>query len=154
MIELKIATWDHFPDIMEMAERFHQTSPYRDTEVFDESRVAEIVIPAIENPVDRIVLVLEDTESRRAVGMVIGMTTQGIFSRSKIAAELAWWVNDEYRTRHSLRLLDAFLYWAQNVAKCDTVQMALLENEHIDRLTKVYNRKGLTLTERAFYRKF
>lgn len=154
MIELKIATWDHFPDILEMSEKFHQASPYKDTEVFDESRVSEIIIPIIESPIDRIILVLENSETKRAVGMVIGTTTLGLFSRSKIAAELAWWVDPEYRTKHSLRLLDGFLYWAQNVAKCDTVQMALLENSLVERLTKVYNRKGLNLTERAFYRKF
>lgn len=153
MIELKLATWDHLPDIMEMAEKFHSASPYRDTEEFDDSRVAEIVIPAIESPIDRIVLILEDTEARRAVGMLIALATQSTFSRSKVAGELAWWVNPENRGKDSLKLIDAYLYWAENVAKCDTIQMALLEDETVEKVTRVYRRKGFVPAERAFIRK-
>lgn len=154
MIELKLATWDHYPDLLEMAEKFHQASPYNGLEEYDESRVAEVIIDILNNPKEKVIIVLEDTEAGKAVGMIIAVTTQGIFSRGKTAAELAWWVNPEHRTKHSLELFQAFLYWAETVQQCSGVQMALLEDDKIDRLAKVYKRKGLTQTERAFYRKF
>ncbi len=151
MTELKIATWDYLPDILEMCEKFHQNTPFSGIEEYDESRVADIIISIIENPTDKIAIVLVD--EGKAVGMVLGVTSTSIFNYGKVATELAWWVNPEYRGKKSLELMKAYEYWAVNVAKCSVVQMSLLEDENLEGVDRIYKRKGYSPVERAYVKK-
>jgi len=153
LLELKLATYDYFSDILEMTKKFHEASPYHGIEDYDESQVADKILHFLESPRDTVIILLVNPETNKAVGMVVGMTTTGIFNRNKIAVELAWWVEEEFRGKQSLELFTAYNYWAENVAKCDSVTMALLEDDKIEKLGKVYKRKGFVPVERAFIRK-
>ena len=152
MIELKIATWDHLPDIIDMVGEFHKNSPFKDIEEFNESRISDIVISCLENPTEKIVLVLTN-EDNRAVGMLIAVSSMSVFNYGKVSSELAWWVNPEYRGRHSIELHKAYEYWAKNVAKCNLIQSALLEDENVTRMSNYYKRQKYSPAERAFVKK-
>ncbi len=151
-LELKIATWDHLPDILEMAQEFYNNSPYQGIEEYDESRVAEIAMASFENQKDRIVILLVTPEGK-PVGMVAGLATTAVFNHNRVATELIWWVYPEYRGKSSLELFKAYEYWAKNVAKCSSVVTALLEDELVDRLSSFYQRQGYTPAERAFIKR-
>ena len=153
MLDLKLATYDYFSDIIDMARKFHEASPYHGLEDYDESQVSDKILQFLESPGKAVIILLVHPDTNKAVGMVIGIVTEGIFNRNRVAAEIAWWVDQEHRGKQSLELFEAYLYWADHVAKCDTVSMALLEDEKIEGLSRLYKRKGFVPTERAFIRK-
>lgn len=152
MISLKLATWDHLPDLIEMAEEFHKNSPYAEIEEFNEARVSDVIISCFDNPTERIVIVLTD-ETNKAVGMIIAATSLSIFNYGKVASEIAWWVSPQYRGKHSIELHKAYEYWAKNVAKCSVIQSALLEDDSVDRVSRYYLRQLFIPVERAFIKK-
>ena len=151
MTELKIATWDYLPDILEMCQKFHENTPFNGIEEYNESRVTDIIISIIEDPANKIAILLVD--DGKAVGMVLGVTSTSIFNYGKVATELAWWVDPEYRGKKSLELMKAYEYWATNVAKCSVVQMSLLENDTTESVDRLYKRKGYSPVERAYIKK-
>lgn len=136
-----------------MTKKFHEASPYHDKEEYDESQVSDKILQFLESPDKTVIILLVNPETNRAVGMVIGVVTEGIFNRNRIAAELAWWVDEEFRGQQSLELFHAYNYWAEHVMKCSSVTMALLEDEGVEKLSRLYKRKGFVPVERAFIRK-
>jgi GNAT superfamily N-acetyltransferase len=84
------------------------------------------------------------------VGMVAGTAQEFLFSDDKIAGELVWWVDPEYRRgSYGRDLHDAFEYWADKVG-CKVITMALLEDQKADKVARLYERKGYRQAERAF----
>lgn len=153
--ELKIANWDYYSDILEMCQKFHQASPYRETDDYDESKVAEFILSVLNEPVNKVIITVVDTESNKAVGMLMAVATEPLFNRSLTATEIIWWLNPECRkSRISLELIDAYIYWATVKVKCSVIQLGLVEESlNAERLAKFYNRKGFTLSEKAFIKR-
>lgn len=142
---LRLATVDDVPEFLRMARLFHHTSPYSGIP-FSEDRILQYFEIALQNPLSVICILSEQDGDVR--GMICGVCDAPPFSDLKVATELAWWMDEEYRhSRDSLDLFKAYEEWARR-AGASLCQMALLSSS--PDLTKLYERSGYQLTERTF----
>lgn len=81
-------------------------------------------------------------------GMLVGASVAPLFSKDKVATELAWYMNVEHRDgKAALRLLKAYEDWAKK-AECKFVTM--IDIDTLEDLHSLYERKGYTLTEKTY----
>lgn len=99
---------------------------------------------------DEIVLfVAEDND--KLVGMLVGVVNESLFSNDKIASELAWFVEKEYRgTSVALRLLVEFEKWAK-LQGCSFI--AMIDLHRVNNLENMYNKLGYELAEKTYMKK-
>jgi hypothetical protein len=77
------------------------------------------------------------------------------FSEARIATEMVWWIDPKHRgKREAIELLNAYEYWADNVAIADGCQMSCLSTLNPDKLDRLYRRKGYQLTDTSYLRIF
>jgi GNAT superfamily N-acetyltransferase len=152
-LQLKIATWDDYPDIMDMARKFFDLTPYAKLVDYDESKMSDVIMSLFDNPTERIAILAVDNDGK-TVGMLCAMVSEILFTRDRVASELAWWIDPEHRaSRVSIDLINAFEFWAKEKAQCRYTQLATVETEQVDRISKFYKRKGYDLYERGFLKK-
>lgn len=100
---------------------------------------------AINNP-NFLVLVWE--EEKKLVGMIVGGIASPLFSRDKVATELAWFVEKEHRdSKGSLKLLLEYEKWAKQK---DCTFVTMVDIDTLNDLGKLYSRRGYTLTEKTY----
>lgn len=133
-----------------MTERFHKASPYKTIE-YDPSKVSELVIQAIEDKINRVLVVLED--EGKAVGMITGVAQEHLMNREKTAFELIWWVDDEYRNSlWSVKLFEAFEYWAKRVGCKYIVTGSAYGTDATEKVDKFYNKRKFQKTESSYFK--
>jgi GNAT superfamily N-acetyltransferase len=146
-MHLELATWDHYNAIQDMVLKFAKASPYAATEV-DEAKAANMIVDFIERPIDRVLLVAMD--GKQPVGMLAGVISEFILSRERIASELIWWMEPDYRkSRIAFEMIEAYEFWAAKLG-CSIITLSTVETEQTDRIQKYYSRKGYHLVERSF----
>lgn len=143
-MDLRLATYADFDDIKRMALDFHRASPYGHL-VVDVEKL-EKTLQGLLDSEDGLILLVSDEEGL-PVGCLAGHLSEMIFSKSKVASEIIFWMDRPHQI--SFRLIDAFEYWAR-LRGCTHVHMSLLGDETGDRLGKIYNRKGYVNSERAY----
>lgn len=136
---MKIATHEDFEAIFKMAMNFLNASPYKD--LGDEDSIATIIGDILNSsPTERIIIFSD-------VGFIVGAVTPFLFGPHKLATEVAWWVEPDYRGNgEGLKLLEAFEYWAKNVAEVKLISMSSLDKT----VEKYYKKNGYKLYERAY----
>ena len=76
------------------------------------------------------------------------MVSPSLYSKDRVALEILWWVEpDARKTGLGKELLEAFEYWAKNIAQCSIIAVSSLDDESLD---KFYNKKGYKLTEKTY----
>lgn len=136
---LRLATSDDFQEIYDMSMEFASATAYKDfiDPVYVENLVRELLTPDINT---KIVLLHEGT------GMIIGRVVPFAFGPTKLATEIAWWINPDRRALGAGReLVDAFEYWGGSVG-CTKCVLASLD----DSVGKYYEKRGYVLSERAY----
>ncbi len=147
---IRTATPGDFSSLMKLVKEFKEESPYKDKFVSQEKYEERVEFFLNPRPEEHIVFVLEI--QGEVVGLIAGVVTIGehIFSEDKTAVELVWYVTPDHRSSSgSLRLIKAYEKWAKLVG-CTQSTMSNLVNPSMDRLTKIYNKLGYTLTEQTF----
>lgn len=145
---LRLATKEDYTDIIRMARRFHEASPYSDLEFSEEQSrlVFEKYIGS--NKTEIVIILAVDTEP---FGMIIGAASELPFSKDKVASELAWWVDEDKRgSKDSLMLFKAYQDWALRVGAKIT-QMAMLDD--VTNLNKFYLKQGFVPAERSYIKR-
>jgi hypothetical protein len=140
---LKLATQEDVPVVVEMALRYAKASPFGRFPV-DEAKINQIVQDLMRDR-NKGIIVLYIVE-RQARGYDRRDADGNVFNHDAIATELVWWVNPEHRTRKSLKLKEAYEYWAKRVG-AKFIQMAEMND---DKIRRFYERTGYDLTERAY----
>lgn len=137
--KVRVATPDDYALIKDLCTKFLDNSPYKD--LYNSAAISHLVSGFLYTPADKIVLLYEDK------GILAGLSSPFLFNPlKKMATELAWWVEPQYRqTSIGKELLDAFEEWAKNTG-CELVTMVCLD----DLLGKYYERRGYSLKERAY----
>jgi hypothetical protein len=80
--------------------------------------------------------------------MIIGFCDSLPFSSDRVAAELAWWVDEDKRgSRDSLLLFKAYEDWALRVG-AKIKQMAMLDD--VTNLAAFYEKQGYRPAERSY----
>ena len=147
---LRLATEEDIPAIKRMSYLFYDHSPYSSFEIDDE-KVTALTTDILKDKTKNIVILSCQPDP---VGMIVGLSNEFMFNRKKIAMELLWWMDPEYRkSRDAIKLVEAYEYWATNVAKADIVQLSLLTTEQAPQIEKFYSRRGYKLSEKSFFKK-
>lgn len=148
MSKLSVATFDDVDRIERMCYEFFMESPYNSLYYSSDKTKDTINNLISENKKEAIILLSEH-------GCLGAKVATLPFSDVRIATELMWWMHPDYRgKREALELLDAYEYWADNVAVTDGVQMVCLSTLNPDKLDRLYRRKGYKHTESAYLRIF
>ena len=136
---MKIATHEDFSTIYTMAINFLNASPYKD--LGDKDNIATLINDLIDSsPTERIIIFSD-------AGFIVGAVTPFLFGPHRLATEVAWWVEPDHRGNgEGLKLLEAFEYWAKNVAEAKLISMSSLDKT----AEKYYKKNGYKLYERAY----
>lgn len=147
-MSLKLATAEDYPHIIRMARAFHQASPYADLE-FSEEKCEQMFRLYLAGDKRELIIILAVSES--PFGMIIGFANSIPFSNEKVAAELAWWVDEDKRgTKDSLLLFKAYEDWAVRIG-AKVSQMAMLDE--VTNLSKFYVKQGYAPAERSYVKR-
>lgn len=140
---MRIAELEDSLVILEMAEKFIAATEY--SHWFDRATVSDLITSFINSPRDERIIILDD------FGFIAGQATKFPFGPELMASEVAWWIDPEARGENKGRkLMEAFEYWAKNVAKCKFISMTSLDKN----VEKIYKNKGYKLYERAYMKVF
>lgn len=144
---LRLAKLEDIPRCVELVRNFHLVSPFNHM-VFESEGVRRTLVHFISDPNQFLVLLLlhEDLP----VGLLIACLQPLLTGSQKVATELCWWVEPEFRSRvQSERLIDAFEYWARKVGAHTTVLSSLHGDLHKP-LARYYTRRGYRPVEYTF----
>lgn len=146
---LKLAEASDYSEVIRMAKAFHEASPYADLE-FSEERCRGLFDHYLRGDRRELVIILA-TDKDRIFGMIIGFSNHTPFSDEKVAAELAWWVDEDKRkSKDSLLLFKAYEDWALRIgAKIN--QMAMLDD--VTDLSGFYLKQGYSPAERSYIKR-
>ena len=72
----------------------------------------------------------------KVVGLFVGVCFEGPYFDDRIASELGWYVQPQFRGITSIRMLKDFESWSKHEAKADAVTMAYTEK--MSDLSKLY----------------
>ncbi len=145
---LKLGAITDFDDIKRLCIDFYKSSIYNEYG-HDEDKIDTIIGEFIYDPTNRIIILglLEG----KPVAILAASVQPIIFSKARIATEVLWWVDEEHRQSGvGLQLIEAFEYWAKTVAKADYLQLCTLNGEYAEKVGKYYERRGYTLSEKAY----
>ena len=146
-MSIRFATEDDLPTLIDMVEHFYNQTPYSKALVFSKDKTLNTLVSILHgSKEDGIILVLADPSP---VGLIVASVTEPLCSEGKHATELVWWVNEGYRGRASLELLNAYEYWQEKVG-CSGVSMASTQGG--SDLDKFYKRRGYTTSEITYYK--
>lgn len=140
---MKIAELEDLDKVFEMAMKFVEATGYNNiSNAYD---IKELIKFFLEGPHDQRIIIIDD------FGFIAGQATKFPFGEGLVASETAWWIDPEARGENKGRkLMEAFEYWAKNVAKCKFISMTSLDKG----VEKVYRNKGYKLYERAYMKVF
>lgn len=148
-MSLKLASLDDLPDYLRMCREFYEESAFYPSIEYSEEKVHAFLLHALATLHTQAVVLLYE-ENAKVVGMIVGFASETPFSDDKIASELAWWVDEEYRgTRGSLELVFAYEEWAKRVG-CKHATMALLPSLTNPKIEGYYERLGYKKTEISY----
>lgn len=142
--EIKYCEEEDIPAVVEMAKSFFKESPYASVVALDAFKLEEVVRGLFNNPSCMVLLGLS---SGTPVGMLLAQVSETIFSRHKIASEIAWWVHPDHRGNGiSTKLLDGYEYWAEQMG-ANFISMASLNTKNVD---IILTNRGYSATEVAY----
>ena len=144
---LRLATLDDIPVLLDFAKNFHKVSPYRGMRFNTQKGIDFLKGIITGSKTEGVVLVaLKDGEP---IGMLVGACTEPVFTSARVAMELGWWIEPEFRsTRASLLIYTAYEDWAKRVG-CSHVQGAYLTGISPE-LDKFYKKRGYTQVESSY----
>lgn len=144
---LRLATVEDIPTLIKFARNFHRASPYNLMR-FDTEKGRKFLRGIIEGP-PTFGIVLVALKDKKPIGFLVGVCEEPVFTSSKVAMELGWWIEEEHRgTRASALIFSAYEDWAFRVG-CTHVQGSYLPGVSKD-LTNFYKNRGYVQTESSF----
>lgn len=144
---LRIATPDDVPTLVGFARKFHEASPYKGLE-FAATKVNEAFDSVTRGSLKEGVVIIALSDDK-PIGFIAGVVSETLFSRDRIATELAWWIEESHRnTRASLLIYNAYEDWARRV-QCVAVQGAYLPRVGTD-LKEFYEKRDYRQVETSY----
>ena len=136
---MRIAELEDLQTVLDMSMKFMDSIGYKDFS--DEASISELIVRVLSAPHDEQIIILDD------FGFIAGQKTKFPFGPDYLASEIAWWIDPESRGENrGLKLMNAFEYWAKNIANCRFISMTSLDKN----VEKVYKKNGYKLYERAY----
>jgi GNAT superfamily N-acetyltransferase len=145
---LKIAKAEDIPAIVDMTIRFLSYVDYHNMPT-DPDKVRAVVENIVTSDPEKNIIILS-MDGDKIAGMIAAVTQEALFHDAKIAVEIGWWVEPEYRrSTHNKQLLDAFEFWAKKL-NCSHTQMSMMETENAEKIERVYQRRKYKRVERSY----
>lgn len=143
MSDVRHATDADISDILRMAEKFWAQTDYKVP--FDGDSILDVLSMCMEQG---LCMVLVD---EKVVGFVAGIKFPLLGNKAyTIGAELAWWVDEDYRSGHNGLLLMRSIEDAAKQAGVNFWTMMNLESLNPEVAEKIYLRSGYKKTESTF----
>mgnify|MGYP003624692532 FL=1 len=143
MAVIRVATKDDLFDLLVLAREFSREAP--DMHRWDRDKTEGLLSGLISNP-DAVIFVSEVDGD--IAGFLAGMIQPVIISHTKIAFELAWFVDKHSRGgAGAIKLVKAFEAWAKDNG-AEWVTMADITG--LADLSPLYSKLGYSLTEKAY----
>jgi len=146
---LRHARLDDVPELIELAKKLSAGSPMEALAVDYEKSRAAIEKAIISDQRDWLALVSHVDD--KPVGVLVAYCFEPIFSSTKLAVEVFWYLDPEYRSgRRGIEMMQAYEYWARLVG-CKVVQYGWLVSSP-EGMKKLYERTGAELAEHVYYK--
>lgn len=146
-INIREAVEDDLLDCLMLFKQFHKESklPYS----WDAKKTQDVFLATL--PMEDVNVFVAETDGE-IVGYICCQVMEPLFSSEKVASEIAWFVNKDYRkTSAGFRLMSAYEEWAEGRG-AKYIGMAYLEE--IADLSKVYKKKGYVKAETHYMKEF
>lgn len=141
---------DDIPYLIEFGRKIYNGSPMEFMALDEKKAVAKLEEALIASPAQQIVLIshVDDVP----VGTLVAYAFEPVFSSEKIAVEVLWYLDEEYRKgRRGIEMMEAYEYWAKMVG-CSVVQYGWLVSSPVN-MPKLYERTGAELSEQVYYKR-
>lgn len=146
---LRHARLSDLPQLIELAKSLTAGSPMEALSVDYEKARANIEKAIISDQKEWLALVSHVDDE--PVGVLVAYCFEPIFSRKKLAVEVFWYLDPEYRVgRRGIEMMEAYEYWAKLVG-CEVVQYGWLVSSP-EGMKKLYERSGAELAEHVYYK--
>lgn len=145
---VRAGTAEDFIPCVQMAERFWSVAGYAESIPFDADSTVDYFVMGLNSGLFSVA-----EKDGKVIGFVIGVSAPCMVNRDyKVAAELAWWIEPEYRNgMDAIRLIKHIENQAQQQG-CKIWSMMCLEAQEPDKVESMYLRMGYKPTERSFAR--
>ena len=137
---MKVATIEDKQYILDLGMEFFNSIDYG--RYASEEYVSVFLDGFLSSPKDICIAVYEPKK-----GMILGQASAFPFGPHVLASEIAWYVSpDSRKSSLGKELIDAFEYWAKNIAGCTMITLSGLD----DSIGKFYEKQGYKLYEYAY----
>lgn len=145
-MNVRLATIDDFPDILEMSREFYAHTSYQSIP-FDDASCYLLFKSSVEQDMSFV------SEKGEVTGFITGLHFPYPMNQLvQVSSEIAWWVKPAYRgTSAGIKLVKA-LEEAARSAGSKMLTMMCLESINPDSVQAVYEKMGFAQSERAFVR--
>lgn len=146
---LRHARLSDVPQLIELAKSLAAGSPMEALSVDYEKSRTSIEKAIISDQKDWLALVSHVDD--KPVGVLVAYCFEPIFSSTKLAVEVFWYLDPEHRSgRRGIEMMQAYEYWAKLVG-CEVVQYGWLVSSP-EGMKKLYERTGAQLAEHVYYK--
>lgn len=144
-MQVRNATLADVPAIVDMSERFYETTSYSRWAAFDPNTVEALATNLVEN---HLMLVADD--GGKVVGMVGLFVAPFMFNANVMAAyEVVWWVSPDDQGKGAGKALLAAIEPACLAKGCKAIQMVHLASSP-PQAAAIYERMGYAHTESSY----
>lgn len=137
---LKLASLEDIDLVMSMAMKFAESTDLG--KYADRASIEALTRQFLSSPPEERIIILHGE-----AGFIAGLVQPFMLGTVKLATELAWWVEPAYRKKKvGKELVEAFEFWAVNIARAKLISLACYDDE----VGKFYEKNGYRLFERAY----
>lgn len=146
---LRLGTLDDVPELIELAKKLVKDSPIEALH-YDIGKIRQSLERfIISDPKEHLCLISH--HEGKIVGVLCAYAFIPIFSLERLAAEVLWYLEPEYRKgRRGLDMMKGYEYWAKLVG-CKSVQYGWM-NSSPESMKKIYALTGVKLAEEVYYK--
>lgn len=146
---LRLATLDDVPELISLAEKLIKDSPIEALH-YNIGKIRQSLEKfIISDQRDHLCLISHD--NGKVVGVLCAYAFTPIFSLERLAAEVLWYLEPDYRKgRRGLEMMKGYEYWAKLVG-CRSVQYGWM-NSSPESMKKIYALTGVKLAEEVYYK--
>lgn len=146
---IRLANYSDIDITFDFGKKFYDTLTYNI--VIDETKGKDFIRFVIDSN-DGLALIIEANDNL-PVGCLLAFCQEHPFASCKIASELIWWVEPDYRGRKdSLKLFEAYEYWAARRMGAEIISAVATPGD--EKLARYYERKKYIPKEITHMRTF
>ena len=146
-MQVREAREEDWEGVLEKCQLFFKHTPMNSRCEFEEAGLKELFYQSLESDGAQVWVV----DDGKVVGFCVMILFPLVFSIStKVAQELSWWLDPEYRGSGAAQQMTAKMEEWARAQGANHMFMIALENDKIDGMKQVYEKMGFDPIERTF----